>query len=121
MTELSCVSYMTDPTNISLCDDRSSVGTPLPHTSGMVVDDDLKAVPPGTRGELVVAGYLMFSEYYKNALKTAEAVVQDSQGRYWLRTGDLVTTDESGALMVVGRIKDMIKKGESLFKFPSNT
>lgn len=40
MTELSCVSFMTNPANVSLLDDRSSVGTPLPHTLAKVVDGD---------------------------------------------------------------------------------
>ncbi|KAA8648041.1 Nonribosomal peptide synthetases (NRPS) [Aspergillus tanneri] len=111
MTELSCVSFMTNPAKVCLLDDRSSVGTPLPHTSVKVVDSDLKTVPPGTRGELLVSGYLVFSEYYKNPQKTEEAIVKDAQGRRWLRTGDLVTLSDSGACVIVGRVKDMIKKG----------
>lgn len=112
MTELSCVSFMTDPSKTSLLEDRRFVGTPLPHTFAKVVDGDLKNVPPGTRGELLVSGYLVFNGYYKNLLKTEEAIVKDGKGRLWLRTGDIVTLNGSGACMVVGRAKDMIKKGE---------
>lgn len=112
MTELSCISFLTDPSKVSLLYDRSSVGTPLFHTSAKVVDSDLKIVPAGTRGELLVSGYLLFSGYYKNQLKTDEAIVRDAKGQPWLRTGDIVTLSESGACMVVGRVKDLIKKGE---------
>lgn len=112
MTELSCVSFMTDPSKVCLLEDRSSVGTPLPHTSAKVVDSDLNTVPPGTRGELLVSGYLMFSGYYKNSVKTDQAFIKDAHGRRWLRTGDIVTLTDSGTCMVVGRAKDMIKKGE---------
>ncbi|CAI7598037.1 unnamed protein product [Penicillium pancosmium] len=111
MTELSAVSFMTTPAVTSLLDDRSSVGTLLPHTSAKVVDGDLKALPPGVRGELLVSGYLVFKGYYQNPEKTNEALVFDSQGRRWLRTGDIVTLSSSGACTVVGRLKDMIKKG----------
>ncbi|RAQ49584.1 AMP dependent CoA ligase [Aspergillus flavus] len=111
MTELSCVSFMTTPSKVSLLNDRSSVGTPLPHTSAKVVDSDLITLPPDTRGELLVSGYLLFSGYYKNPQKTEEAIVRDAQGQPWLRTGDIVTLSASGACTVVGRVKDMIKKG----------
>ncbi|CAJ2510890.1 Uu.00g065150.m01.CDS01 [Anthostomella pinea] len=110
MTELSAVSFMTTPSRVSLLDDRSSVGTLLPHTSAKVVDEDMNTLPPDTRGELLVSGYLVFKGYYSNAEKTKEALVTDGQGRKWLRTGDLATWSPSGACTVVGRSKDMIKK-----------
>ncbi|GMF74669.1 unnamed protein product [Aspergillus oryzae] len=88
---------MTTPSKVSLLNDRSSVGTPLPHTSAKVVDSDLITLPPDTRGELLVSGYLLFSGYYKNPQKTEEAIVRDAQGQPWLRTGDIVTLSASGA------------------------
>lgn len=112
MTELSAVSFMTNPVNTSLLDDRSSVGTLLPHTSAKTVDSELNTLPAGDRGELLVAGYLVFQGYYGSPEKTKEAIVVDSSGRRWLRTGDIVTLSESGACTVVGRSKDMIKRGE---------
>ncbi|KAH8799094.1 putative amp dependent CoA ligase [Xylogone sp. PMI_703] len=111
MTELSCVSFMTTPSEMSLLNDRSTVGKLMPHTSAKVVDENLRALPPGARGELLVSGYLLFSGYYKNPKKSEEAVVVDSHGRQWLRTGDIVTLSTSGACTVIGRIKDLIKKG----------
>lgn len=102
---------MTDPSKVSLLDDRSSVGTPLAHTAAKVVDENLKDVPFGTRGELLVSGYLVFSGYYNNPAKTNETIVQDADGQSWLRTGDIVTLSPDGACVVVGRSKDMIKKG----------
>ncbi|KAE8337381.1 hypothetical protein BDV24DRAFT_167382 [Aspergillus arachidicola] len=47
----------------------------------------------------------------KVAVKIEEAIVRDAQGRPGLRTGDIVTLSASGACRVVGRVKDMIKKG----------
>jgi acyl-CoA synthetase (AMP-forming)/AMP-acid ligase II len=113
MTELSCISFMTTPSNVSLLDNHSSVGTLLPHTSAKVVDSDLNNLPPGVCGELLVSGYLVFQGYYSNPEKTEEAVMRDYQGRQWLRTGDLVTLSAAGECTVIGRVKDMIKRGKS--------
>lgn len=103
---------MTDPSNTSLLIDRSSTGTLLPHTYAKVVDDELRALPPGARGELLVSGYLVFQGYHNNPEKTKTTLVTDSRGRVWLRTGDIVTLSSSGACSVVGRAKDMIKRGK---------
>lgn len=88
---------MTTPADTSLLDDCSSVGTLLPHISAKVVDGDLKALPPGVRGELFISGYLVFKGYYQNPKKTKEALVVDSRGLRWMRTGDIVTLSSSGA------------------------
>ncbi|KAK0724657.1 putative amp dependent CoA ligase [Lasiosphaeris hirsuta] len=116
MTELSCMVFLTDHTRVSLLDDHSSVGALLPHSAARVVDSDLRILPPGVPGELLVAGYLVFKGYYKNPAKTEEALIKDPQGRSWLRTGDLVSIDAAGSCIIRGRVKDMIKRGgENIF------
>jgi acyl-CoA synthetase (AMP-forming)/AMP-acid ligase II len=112
MTELSCIVFLTDPTQVSLARAHTSVGTVMPVTAARVVDENMNILPPGRPGELVVSGYLIFQGYYKNQEKTAEALIKDSEGRTWLRTGDLVTIDASGRCTITGRMKDMIKRGE---------
>ncbi|KAL9636858.1 MAG: hypothetical protein Q9164_002562 [Protoblastenia rupestris] len=92
------------------------VGTVMPHTSAKVVDSDLKTLPPGSSGELLVSGYSVFQGYYKNPDKSEEALVRDSQGRQWLRTGDLGIITTAGRCTIIGRVKDMIKRGgENIF------
>ncbi|RDW84211.1 class I adenylate-forming enzyme family protein [Aspergillus mulundensis] len=116
MTELSCIVFLTDPNEVSLVKEHTSVGKVMPLTAARVVDENLKTLPPGTAGELLVSGYLVFQGYYKNPEKTAEALVKDSEGRVWLRTGDLVTIDQAGRCTITGRVKDMIKRGgENIF------
>jgi mevalonyl-CoA ligase len=112
MTELSCIVFMTDPSKDSLLKDATSVGAAMPQTFIKVVDDNLKTLPSGSPGELLVSGYLVFKGYYRNPEKTAEALVTDGQGRKWLRTGDLVTIDGADRCTIIGRVKDMIKRGE---------
>ncbi|KAL4974556.1 hypothetical protein BDW66DRAFT_152727 [Aspergillus desertorum] len=116
MTELSCIVFLTDPEKVSLLDEHTKVGLAMPLTSAKVVDENLDTLPAGSAGELLVSGYLVFQGYYRNPEKTAEALVKDSQGRVWLRTGDLATIDECGRCTITGRVKDMIKRGgENIF------
>lgn len=112
MTEGSCIAFLTVPSDVSLLDDHSSVGTLMPHTSAKVVNEALDALPLGSSGELLLSGYLVFQEYYKNPEKTSEAIVKDVQGTQWLRTGDLVKMDASGRCTIIGRVKDLIKRGK---------
>ncbi|KAI0125368.1 hypothetical protein BJ170DRAFT_598183 [Xylariales sp. AK1849] len=95
MTELSAVSFVTTPVLVSLVEDHKAVGTSTTHTAARVVDEDLKTLPPGARGEL---------------LATKAILMTDPEGRQWLRTGDTVSVEASGACTVVGRSKDMIKR-----------
>ena len=63
-------------------------------------------------GELWLKGDNIFSGYYKDPEKTAEAFTPDG----WFRTGDLVRFDEEGYLYITGRIKNLIilSNGENI-------
>ncbi len=71
----------------------TSIGKIYPGQQTKVVD-----------GELWVKGDNVFSGYYKDPEKTAEAFSEDG----WFRTGDLVRFDEDGFLYITGRIKNLI-------------
>lgn len=71
----------------------TSIGKIYPGQETKVVD-----------GELWIKGDNVFSGYYKDPVKTAEAFSEDG----WFRTGDLVRFDEDGFLYIVGRIKNLI-------------
>ena len=71
----------------------TSIGKIYPGQEAKIVD-----------GELWVKGDNVFSGYYKDPEKTAEALTPDG----WLRTGDLCRFDEEGFLYITGRIKNLI-------------
>ena len=76
-----------------------------------VVDFDLKPVPQGEPGELLVRGPGVMKEYYKNPEATA-ATLKDR----WLLTGDIARVDEDGFIWLVDRAKDIIiTGGENIF------
>jgi fatty-acyl-CoA synthase len=58
------------------------------------------------RGELLVKGPWVASEYYKDEEKSKEKFVNG-----WFKTEDIVEMDEEGYIKIVDRAKDLIKSG----------
>jgi acyl-CoA synthetase (AMP-forming)/AMP-acid ligase II len=83
------------------------LGTPLAGLEIKAVDEDGNEVANGARGEALIRGYSLFTEYYKSPEKTAEAL--DADG--WFHSGDMISIDADGQVMFHGRIKDMLKVG----------
>lgn len=85
---------------------RGTIGRPALHAEARVVDEKGRTVPPGTVGEIVVAGPNVFKEYWGRPEETA-ASFKDG----WFYTGDLGRCDEDGFVTVVGRRKELIISG----------
>lgn len=84
------------------------LGKPLPGLEVRIIDVETKRdLPAGGRGEVLVRGYSILEGYYKDPVKTAEAL--DGEG--WYHTGDIGSLDENGTIMFHGRTKDMLKVG----------
>ncbi len=79
--------------NADALEKPTSIGKIYPGQEAKVVD-----------GELWLKGDNIFSGYYKDPVKTAEAFSEDG----WFKTGDLVRFDEEGYLYITGRIKNLI-------------
>nr|WP_255450100.1 AMP-binding protein [Skermania sp. ID1734] len=83
-----------------------SLGNPVPTKDIRIVGADGAQAPDGEPGELVVSGVPMMSGYWNRPDATAE-VLRDG----WLHTGDLVVRRDDGGIQLVGRIKDMVRRG----------
>lgn len=79
--------------------DDVSVGHP-------VGDIEIRLRDPGADGigELEIRGPNVMQGYYRDPERTAD--VLDAEG--WFRSGDLARIDETGALHIVGRLKELI-------------
>ena len=85
-----------------------TLGYPLAGIEMKIIDiGSGEEVPPGVRGETLIRGYNLFDGYYRDPVKTAEAI--DADG--WYHSGDIGSIDEQGHHMFHGRFKDMLKVG----------
>jgi long-chain acyl-CoA synthetase len=83
-----------------------TIGRPLPGVTMRIVADDLRDVPDGTVGEIVVRSPSNFNGYLNQPEETARTLVDG-----WVRTGDLGTRDADGYFSIVDRKKDMLIVG----------
>jgi fatty-acyl-CoA synthase len=87
---------------------KKSVGKPIPGMEIRVVDQVAgKEVRTGEVGEMMVRGPNVLKGYWQNPEETDRQLERDG----WLHTGDLVSVDPSGFVMMYGRSKDLINRG----------
>jgi cyclohexanecarboxylate-CoA ligase len=99
-------------TDIDAPDDskRDGEGTPNEGVVIRLVDRDLNEVPTGAEGELTAKGPSLMRGYVDRSLDAA-AFTPDG----FFRTGDLARFDPHGAVVITGRLKDIIiRKGENV-------
>ena len=88
-----------------------AIGVPGFDWECCIVDFELKPLPQGEPGELLVRGPGVMKEYYKNPEATAATLKNG-----WLLTGDIACIDEDGFIWLVDRAKDIIiTGGENIF------
>ena len=89
---------------------RFAEGRPNEGVTIKLIDRDGNEVGPGEEGEAVVKGPQVMRGYVDSSLD-ADAFTPDG----FLHTGDLARFDEHGAILITGRIKDVIiRKGENV-------
>jgi len=64
---------------------------------------------PNPRGEIVIGGGNVASEYFRLPGKTKEDFFRDKAGRRWFRTGDIGEFNFHGTLKIIDRKKDLVK------------
>jgi len=88
-----------------------AIGVPGFDWECRIVDSNLKDVPDGETGELMVKGPGVMKAYYKNPEATSNTLIDG-----WLLTGDMARVDEDGFIWLVDRKKDVIiSGGENIF------
>ncbi|MDQ3789767.1 MAG: amino acid adenylation domain-containing protein, partial [Actinomycetota bacterium] len=110
LTETTITSCVVDLTaDILPARGAAPVGPPLPGTTVHVLDENLRPVPAGERGEICIGGRGVARYLYADD-RARERYVDDpfGDGRLY-RTGDLGAWTPEGNLEVVGRIDRQLK------------
>ncbi|MDG4801283.1 amino acid adenylation domain-containing protein [Micromonospora sp. WMMD980] len=93
--------------------DPVPIGRPLPNHRAYVVDPELRPVPPGETGELLIGGPGLADGYLNRPALTAERFVPDEfgdvPGGRLYRTGDLVRQAPDGRIVYLGRADRQVK------------
>jgi acyl-CoA synthetase (AMP-forming)/AMP-acid ligase II len=84
-----------------------SVGVPFSTSEVAIVDSELQRLPPGVEGQVICRSPARMTGYWNDAAATAKALTIDGS----ICTGDIGQLDESGALYLTGRLKDLIISG----------
>ena len=86
-----------------------SCGMPMPRIviKFLSLDDPMKYVAPGERGEICISGPNVMQGYWNNPEATAAVTTFDG----FMRTGDVGYMDDDGFVFIVDRTKDMILCG----------
>jgi long-chain acyl-CoA synthetase len=113
-TETSGIVFVTNETDGS----AGHVGGPLPSIKVKLRDvpdmDYTHKDLPYPRGEVMMKGPAVFTGYFKDPEKTAEAF--DSEG--WLCTGDVGMIKENGCLQLIDRAKNLFKLSQGEYIAP---
>ncbi|WP_327028882.1 amino acid adenylation domain-containing protein [Micromonospora sp. NBC_01740] len=90
-----------------------TIGRPVANTRAHVVDPDLRLLPVGVPGELVVAGVQLARGYLGRPAHTADRFVPDPfgtrPGDRLYRTGDLARHRADGTIEYLGRLDRQVK------------
>ncbi len=101
LTETSPAACINPP---NLSEYNGYIGLPISSTVVEIKDDDGRAVPVGTEGELCIKGPQVMRGYWQRPDETAKVMTEDG----FLRTGDMAYMTPEGFCKIVDRKKDMI-------------
>lgn len=89
-----------------------SIGKPLKHCKGLILDEKLNELPDGEKGELCISGDQVTKGYWNNPEKNASSFFTldyKGQNMRFYHTGDLCYKDSDGDIMYSGRMDNQVK------------
>lgn len=87
-----------------------SIGRPVDGVDCLVVDGELRPVPAGTAGELLLGGVSLARGYlHAPELSAQRFVALPAAAGRWYRTGDVVRVRPDGVLDFVNRLDDQVQ------------
>ncbi len=108
-----CMTYLWDNKNSNKSFNYGiSIGKPMENVEAIVVNDKLKIIKNGNKGELCLSGTQLTQGYLNEKGKNEVAFFNlslEGKNKRFYRTGDLAFIDEDGDFMFAGRIDDQIK------------
>ena len=92
------------------------IGYDLPSVYTYVLDENLRKVPNGIKGELYIGGNQLMVGYCNDVEKTNKHLIDNpyETNEKIYKTGDIVSVDDKGAYWYHGRNDDMVKCGGNL-------
>lgn len=98
--------------SVANCEDFVPIGRPIPGADVHVVDDQLRPVPTGSSGEILIGGRGVALGYWNDDVLTRQSFVEVpfaiDGGKYY-RTGDRGRFDDQGVLEFLGRQDNQVK------------
>ncbi|MCP4836108.1 MAG: AMP-binding protein, partial [Phycisphaera sp.] len=87
-------------------DDRPTIGAPIRNVRIRIVDEDGRAVPMGSSGEVMIGGVAVGLGYANDPMNSS---FTEEDGVRWYQTGDLGRILPSGEIEFIGRVDDQVK------------
>jgi amino acid adenylation domain-containing protein len=87
------------------------IGKPLDNTQVYILDDNLKMVPVGSKGEIYIAGEQLSRGYLNRQDLTTERFISNpfEAGKKLYKTGDIGYWQEDGNIFYIGRKDNQVK------------
>lgn len=108
-----CVYYeIKDINNMKEANGMLAIGEPFYGINALILDEELKPVKKGQKGEMYVSGNQVTAGYWENPEKNKESFAQleyEGEKQTFYKTGDLCLEDNDGCILYYGRLDNQVK------------